>query len=187
MISNKTTLQAGTLLVSPPVQSDVNFKRAVILVCEHSEEGSFGLILNRSLALTIDQVVEEFEGHREDVRWGGPVQPKTLHFLHRVPDIIPGGIDIKPGVVWSGNFELAKVAIENKMIQPGDIRCYLGYAGWSAGQLQQEIENGGWILADSTSKSVFEIPDESLWRRTLRGLGGSYSILANYPEYPSLN
>lgn len=187
MISNKTNLQAGTLLVSPPMQLDLNFRRAVVLICEHSEEGSFGLILNRSLALTIDQVVESFEGHQEEIRWGGPVQPKTLHFIHRVPDLIPGGIEIKPGIVWSGDFDLVKEYSKNQLLHPDDIRFYLGYAGWSAGQLQEEIEQGGWILADSTSESVFEIPDESLWRRTLRSLGGSYSILANYPEHPSLN
>ena len=187
MIKDRTTLKAGTLLISPPMQMDFNFRRAVVLVCEHTESGSFGLILNRSLALVMEQLFEELTGFAEEIGCGGPVQPETLHFIHRDPDLIPGGVEIHPGVFWGGDFDQVKKGIQAGTIDPNDIRFFLGYSGWTAGQLADEVERGGWILANSDEDAVFDTAESSLWRHSLKQLGGSYAILANYPEHPSLN
>ena len=187
MIKDRTTLKAGILLISPPVQVDFIFRRAVILLCEHSETGSFGLILNRSLALVMEQLFEDLPGFAEEVGCGGPVQPETLHFIHRTPETIPDGIEILPGVFWGGDFEKVKAGINEESIDPNDIRFFLGYAGWSAGQLAEEVERGGWILANSDEDTVFDTAEGAIWRQSLKQLGGSYAILANYPEHPSLN
>ena len=187
MIKDRTTLKAGTLLISPPMQADFNFRRAVVLVCEHSEAGSFGLILNRSLALVMEQLFEDLPGFAEEIGCGGPVEPETLHFIHRTPESIPEGIEVHPGVFWGGDFEQVKLGIKEGTIDPNDIRFFLGYAGWNAGQLAEEVDRGGWILANSTEDAVFDSDGRSVWRKTLKQLGGSYLILANYPEHPSLN
>lgn len=187
MIKDRTVLKAGTLLISPPMQMDFNFRRAVVLLCEHSETGSFGLILNRSLALVMEQLFADLPGFAEQVGCGGPVQPETLHFIHRDPQAIPEGIEVLPGVFWGGNFELVKKGVLEGEIDPNDIRFFLGYAGWTSGQLAEEVERGGWILANSDEDAIFDTAENTLWRHSLRQLGGSYSILANYPDHPSLN
>jgi len=187
MIKEPTVLKAGTLLISAPVQMDNHFRRAVVLVCEHSASGSFGLILNRSLALVMEQIFEDLPGYDEEIGFGGPVQPETLHFLHRIPDAIPGGQRVHPGVFWGGDFEQVKEGIQTGIISPDDIRFFLGYSGWSPGQLAGEVEEGGWILANSAEETVFDTAEKVVWSHVLRQLGGSYVVLANYPEYPSLN
>ena len=187
MIKDRTSLKAGALLVSPPLQWDPNFRRAVVLLCEHSDNGSFGLILNRSLTLVMEQLFDDLTGFDEEVSWGGPVQPETLHFLHRLPEIIPGGIEVRPGIYWGGDFDEVTAAVLDERLQPDDIRFFLGYAGGSPGQFAGEVDQGGWILTESTEDAVFDLADTAIWGQTLRAMGGSYAILANFPEHPSLN
>jgi putative transcriptional regulator len=187
MIKDKAKLKAGALLISPPMQSDINFRRAVVLLCEHSDTGSFGLILNRSLALVMEQVFDDLPGFGEEIGCGGPVQPETLHFIHRLPEQIIGGIEVQESVYWGGDFEQVKKGIQLGSIDPNDIRFFLGYTGWTSGQLAEEVEQGGWILATADEDTVFDTAESTVWRQTLKQLGGSYAILANYPEHPSLN
>jgi len=187
VIKDHTSLKAGALLVAPPMQWDPNFRRAVVLVCEHTESGSFGLILNRSLTIVMEQVFEDMEGLDEEISWGGPVQPETLHFLHRLPDLIPDGIEIRDGIYWGGDFEVVKQAIHAGELDLDDIRFFLGYSGWSPGQLADEVEHGGWILTESTTDTVFDTAESAVWGQTLRSMGGTFAILANFPEHPSLN
>ncbi len=187
MIKNRSTLKAGTLLISPPMQMDIHFRRAVVLLCEHSETGSFGLILNRSLALVMEQIFNDLPGFGEEIGWGGPVQPETLHFIHRLPEQIEGGVQIQEAVFWGGDFEQVKKGVQSGDVNPNDIRFFLGYTGWSSGQLAEEVDQGGWILSVSDEDTVFDMAESAVWRQTLKQLGGSYTILANYPEHPSLN
>jgi len=187
VIKDHTSLKAGALLVAPPMQWDPNFRRAVILVCEHSDSGSFGLILNRSLTLVMEQVFEDLPGFDEEISWGGPVQPETLHFLHRLPEVITGGEEIRPGIFWGGDFETVKQGIRERSLDPNDIRFFLGYSGWSSGQLVGEVEQRGWIVADSTEDAVFDTAESAVWGKTLRSMGGTYAVLANFPDHPSLN
>ena len=187
MTKDQIHLKAGVLLISPPMQWDPNFRRTVIFLCEHSENGSFGLILNRSLSLVMEQVFEDLEGFAEEIGWGGPVQPETLHFLHRLPDQVPNGDEVLPGIYWGGDFEALKEGIRNKSINPDDVRFFLGYAGWSSGQLSGEVESGGWIITPSNEDVVFDTAEAALWRQSLRNMGGTYAVLANFPDHPSMN
>ncbi len=187
MIKDHIQLKAGALLVSPPMQWDPNFRRAVVLLCEHTDSGSFGLILNRSLTIVMEQVFEDLSGLDEEISWGGPVQPETLHFLHRLPELIPGGIEIRPGIYWGGDFEAVKQAIQAEELELDDIRFFLGYSGWLPGQLADEVGHGGWILTESNTDTVFDTAESAVWGQTLRSMGGSFAILANFPDHPSLN
>lgn len=187
MIKDHTSLKPGSLLVAPPMQWDPNFRRAVVLICEHSDEGSFGLILNRSLTLVMEQVFDDLPGFDEEISWGGPVQPETLHFIHRLPNLISGGEELCPGIYWGGDFDIVKEGIREGTINPDDIRFFLGYSGWSSGQLAEEVDNGGWILTNSNEDAVFDTAETAVWGQTLRSMGGTFAILANFPDYPSLN
>lgn len=187
MIKDQISLKAGALLVAPPMQWDPHFHRAVVLLCDHTDAGSFGLILNRSLDVVMRQVIEELPALDEEIGWGGPVQPETLHFLHRVPEHIPGGIEVRSDVYWGGDFEAVIAGVRSGILDMDDIRFFLGYAGWSPGQLAQEVGSRGWVLAEATPDTVFDTAETAVWGQTLRSMGGTFAILANFPDHPSLN
>ncbi|MDA0379272.1 MAG: YqgE/AlgH family protein, partial [Bacteroidetes bacterium] len=84
-------------------------------------------------------------------------------------------------------FEEVKLAIKEGRLNPDDIRFFLGYSGWSPGQLAGEVEQGGWILTESFEDAVFDLAETAVWGQTMRSMGGSYAILANFPDHPSLN
>ena len=187
MIKDQIILEAGKLLVSPPLAADPHFYRAVVLLCEHSEKGSFGLVLNRSLTLVMEELFDDLGGFREIIGWGGPVGPETLHFLHRLPELIPGSIELRTGIHWGGDFEAVKRAVAEDLIDPDDIRFFLGYTGWSAGQLSGEVDSVGWLVTEPSADAVFDASESSMWRETMLGEGGSLAVLAGMPEYPALN
>lgn len=167
--------------------NDANFRRSVVLLCEHGPEGSFGLILNRPLTLRLNEVVENFEHAEHLLSLGGPVQPNTLHFLHRCGDRVPEAISIVDGVFWGGDFDVLPLLFETGEGEQADFRFFLGYAGWSPEQLDDEIEAGGWILTTAGAAEVFPAEPDQLWRGVLRRMGGEYAILANYPDDPRMN
>lgn len=175
------------LLIAPPMIHDSNFRRSVVLLCEHSPEGSFGLTLNDPLSASLPDVLPEIGGFPAPLGRGGPVQTDTLHFIHRRGEEIPGTISVSTGIYWGGDFDILKLLIEANNIAIEDIRFFLGYAGWSPGQLQREIEQGGWILVPGSPDAVFSKNASDLWRRVLRDLGGEFAVLANFPEDPRLN
>lgn len=178
----------GNLLISEPFLGDPNFERSVVLICEHHNSyGSFGLVLNQTSNLVLADVLEENVYPDVPLFIGGPVQQNTLHFVHRRPDLVDGGQELLNGVVWGGNFEQVKRLLNNGVLHPEDIRCFLGYSGWSGEQLKNELEQDSWIVASATSEMVFDTPSDSFWRTVLKGMGGDFKVMANYPTDPRLN
>jgi len=177
----------GVLLVAEPAMLDPNFKRAVILLCEHSEEGSFGLIVNRPTNLHLPEVLTEPVGIDNQLYLGGPVQPDTLHFLHGYAAEIPESQPIVDGVAWGGPFEEIAEGVRDGVLDAGRFRFFAGYAGWGAGQLAVEISEQSWITMPARAELIFDWPADELWRRLLIGLGGEMALLANYPDEPRMN
>ncbi len=186
MSSSSDTLRPGVLLVAPPMLQDPNFKRSVVLLCEHSGEGSFGLMLNRPLDLQLKDVLEDIAPFEDHLSLGGPVEPNTLHFLHRFEEV-PQAIRVADDIYWGGEFEAIKDLARSGQAHGESLRFFLGYAGWTTGQLGQEVEAGGWILAEADSSRVFPEEPFRLWRLILRNMGGEYAVLANFPDDPRLN
>ena len=186
MADSDITPAPGILLVAPPMMLDPNFRRTVVLLCEHNAEGTFGLILNRPLSLELSELLDDVMSS-EAVSLGGPVQQNTLHFLHRHGDIMADSIPVIDGVHWGGDFEVIKTMIETNYASPHDRRFFLGYAGWSPGQLEEEIEHGGWFLTHADAELIFDAAPERLWSIVLRRMGGDYALLSNFPEDPRLN
>lgn len=176
----------GVLLIAPPMLRDRNFWRSVVLLCEHGPDGSFGLILNRPLTLALSDVLSDLEGENM-ISLGGPVQQNTLHFLHRYGDRVSEAIPIIDGVHWGGDFDAIKTLVQSDAPSPQDLRFFLGYAGWSPGQLEEEIEAGGWFIAYADDVYIFAEKPENLWRTVLRRMGGEYALLANFPDDPRMN
>ncbi len=179
---------AGNLLLSEPFMFDENFRRTVVLVCEHSEEnGTVGLILNKPINLRLNDVVEDFPPFKGKVFLGGPVGTDTLQFLHTLGDRIENSLKLTDNLYWGGNFEQLKVMMSNGEVNSDEIRFFLGYSGWSPSQLHEELKDNGWIITTATSQHIFETPFDALWKNTMKDMGGIYNTMASYPENPALN
>lgn len=178
---------AGILLISDPFLKDPNFIRTVVFLCEHQEEGSFGFVLNRKYENTIDELIPELEGHKIPVYYGGPVQMDTIHFLHQYPDEIPGSQEVIKGVYWGGEFEKVVEMIRQDALDMNKIRFFIGYSGWSSGQLDDELKEKSWLTVKAIRKLIFHKKYQDIWKDSLKHLGGDYEIMINFPIDPQLN
>ena len=176
----------GQLLVAGPTLLDPNFRRTVVLVCEHSEEGALGLVVNRATSLEVAEAVPELGdvlGDGARLWSGGPVQPQSIVLLADLDDppedalMVVGGV----GLVLQG------ADLEDLDLGPRGARAFLGYAGWGPGQLESELERDDWIVVDAEPDDAFADDADNLWGRVLARKGGEYALLARMPPDPSLN
>ncbi|OFY66321.1 MAG: hypothetical protein A3H98_02910 [Bacteroidetes bacterium RIFCSPLOWO2_02_FULL_36_8] len=179
--------QAGKLLLSEPFLEDPNFKRSVILLTEHNENGTVGFILNKPSNYKLNEALQNFPAFDAPLFMGGPVQTDTLHFLHKLGNKLEGSIKIVDDVYWSGDFSTLKILIDVGQINPDQVRFFAGYSGWNPEQLTKEVKENSWIITDARRDYVFPETPEKLWRKILKDMGREFSIIANFPEDPSLN
>ena len=188
MNNEASPLRKGDLLISEPFLADTNFERSVILICEHNEEGSLGFVLNKPSLLTLEDVLEEAAGVEQLLYNGGPVQQNTLHFVHRMPQLIEGADELGDQIFWGGDFEQLLTLINTRQVMQDDIRFFVGYSGWAPGQLAAELAEDAWIVFPrSTKEHIFDVSPERLWQEVLRTMGGKYRMFSNYPIDPRLN
>jgi len=181
-------IKVGNILVAEPFTLDSYFKRSVIMIGEYSKDGAVGFILNKPTDLFVRDALEDFPEIESRIYFGGPVQTDTIHFIHTYGEMLEGSKQIAPGIYWGGNLEMLKLMIDIKTIQPSNIRFYAGYTGWDLTQLSDELSNKKWIVSTkNASKYVMSDETFEMWGSVLRDLGKAYSILANFPENPSLN
>lgn len=174
-------------MLSEPYLADPNFERTTILLTEHNEEGSVGFILNKPSDSRVSEVMDTIKDFDARIYIGGPVQQDTLHFIHRVPSLADA-IEIGNGLFWGGDFEQLTAMIEIHQTNALDIKFFLGYSGWSPGQLEEELKLDSWIVSDQVSDAlVFETTPELMWKEAMRSLGGRFSVYSNYPEDPRMN
>ncbi len=177
----------GKILISEPFLPDPNFTRTVVLICEHNEEGTFGLVLNKPSLLHLKDVMENISRKDHLLYIGGPVQQDTLHYIHRRGDI-DGAIAIAPGIFWGGNFEKMLLLLESGQADPKDFQFFLGYSGWGKTQLLDELAQNSWIVSDIvTPRQIFETAADSLWKQVLSEMGGKFKMFSNYPLDPRSN
>ena len=179
--------KAGRLLISEPFMQDPYFKRSVVLLTEHSDNGSFGLILNKPIPMYLNEAIENAPLFDSRLALGGPVQKETLHYLHLLGDRIPNSTEVMDGVFWGGDFDAIKELMLSGELQPGNIRLFVGYSGWAEGQLNSEMESKSWIVASAKKDLLFSEKPELLWSSILESMGTPYNYLVNLPEDPRLN
>ena len=180
-------LAGGILLIADPFLKDPNFMRTVVLLTEHGKEGTVGFVINRQFENTLDELIPEIEGYKLPVYYGGPVQPNTIHFLHRYPDKVPGGIEVMKGIFWGGDFDCVVDLINSGELDEDKIRFYIGYSGWSAGQLEGEMKEKTWLTVEAARHLIFHSDAEQIWKDSLKHLGGEYEMMINFPIDPQLN
>ncbi len=177
---------SGQLLVASPTLQDPNFARSVVLIGIHSEDGAMGVVLNRPSEVTVGEAVPQLEqaiAEEEHIYVGGPVQPSAIVCLAEFSDPEPAGLLVLGRIGFPAPDtdieELAQATIRR--------RVYAGYAGWSAGQLDRELEDGDWIAHLASPDDIFSEDPEHLWPAVLTRMGGEYALLARMPPDPSVN
>lgn len=172
----------GKLIVASPPLDDDNFRRTVVLMLEHGPEGALGVVLNRPTGIRAGEALPDYSDALPGdavIHIGGPVEPSSFILL---------GDFVDPTGAASITFD--SVGVVDPESAGGElraVRAFGGYAGWSAGQLEEEFADESWIEAEPLPGDVFTTEPERLWSRVLDRKGGPYRLVARMPEDPSMN
>lgn len=179
--------ERGKILISEPFLPDTFFNRSIVYLTDHSPQGSVGFILNKQLDLNISSAIAGFEGWNETLNMGGPVAPDTLHYIHRLGDLVPKSVQIEDKIWWGGDIDAIRELISNGMVNHSQIRFFLGYSGWSAGQLERELSEDSWVIARVKPDIVMDNRGNDTWKMVLRSFRNKYRMWADFPDSPEMN
>ena len=179
----------GIILISEPFLQDAYFQRSVVLLVEHNTQGSMGFVLNKKTDLIVNTFFPELEEYPEiPIYLGGPVSANRLFFIHSLGDlIVPDSVKIKDRLYFDGDFEALKRYIQNGHSIEGKVKFFLGYSGWTEGQLGNEINKNSWVVSHAAKENVLLADGESFWKNSLEQLGSNYEAWTKYPKDPYLN
>ena len=186
-IVNENVAEKGRILISEPFLNDNYFRRSIVYLTEHNEEGSLGFVLNKPLELKINEIVDDFPESDFSISVGGPVNNNTVHYIHTMGERIPESIVVSEGIFWGGDFDRIKELISQGSIKPYELRFFLGYAGWSVDQLEGEMEENAWLVGNISPRMVMQGVGSEFWSDTLARYNNKYRAWANFPEDPGLN
>ena len=185
--SNTLNVNIGDVLIAEPFMNDFYFRRSVILIIDHNEEGSLGVVFNKRLTIPFNEIVQGFPEFKADVYLGGPVETDRIFFTHTVGELIPDSYKITDGLYWSGNVNALKSLIKMDLIKPHEIRFYVGYAGWDGGQLRKELKANTWLVGKFSSKQLLQTNPGKMWSDFSNKMGKKYSLWNTFPVNPSDN
>lgn len=179
----------GSILISEPFLQDAYFQRSVVLLVEHNTQGSMGFVLNKKTDLIVNTFFPELEEYPEiPIYLGGPVSANRLFFIHSLGDlIVPDSVKIKDRLYFDGDFEALKRYIQNGHSIEGKVKFFLGYSGWTEGQLGNEINKNSWVVSHAAKENVLLADGESFCKNSLEQLGSNYEAWTKYPKDPYLN
>ena len=177
----------GRLLISEPFLNDPHFKRTVILLCDHNEEGSFGFVLNNYINIKLSEVIQDMNEIKAKISIGGPVQKDSIFYLHTLGEKVPGSIQVLDDIYMGGDFDYIKNYINKGSLKTNEVRFFVGYSGWGKDQLSWELKEKSWIVSESTTQQIMDTKYDNLWSQSLRSMGKDFAILANFPTDPNLN
>jgi putative transcriptional regulator len=187
--SNKIKPKKGKILISDPFGDDLYFKRSVVLITEHdSLQGTVGLVLNKPVIIKNNKFLTDFPADKVSVSLGGPVNTNSLHFLHTYGKNIADSVEVIPGLFWGGDYEMIKEIVKIEGYKESKLRFFIGYSGWDAGQLDNELEDNFWVVSNplSSGKIMSYFGSES-WKTVMYNMGDQFKMWANTPENPTLN
>ena len=177
----------GLFLLSNSTLPDPNFHRSVVLLCEHNDEGSFGLVMNQSIPFKLSEGVPGLTGWDAPLHRGGPVQTNSLHFIHGRKDIDLGSHEVAPGVFWGGDFNKLNHMMAEGVTRPEEFRFYIGYSGWGEGQLQDELKQQAWYMKPANHNEAFKLDSGHMWENILTSMGPDFAMLSHVPLDPRTN
>lgn len=177
----------GKILISEPFLFDYYFKRSVVLLAEHNKDGSFGVIINKPMAVSFNEVVKDFPDYDARVFLGGPVKTDSLFYIHTLGEMIDESMPVLEGLYWGGDLERVRELILLGQINDQNFRFFIGYSGWMPRQLENELKRDSWLVSELNSDQVMQADTESLWQSSLLDLGEKYKHWLNFPSEPTLN
>lgn len=167
---------SGHLLVAMPRMDDPNFSHSVTYLCEHSDEGALGIVVNRPMELKLGDMLDQFELAAEDqptsdtnVYLGGPVQPERGFVLHSIGPDYEATLHVAEDMHLTSSRDILDAIADGS--GPGDYLVALGYAGWGAGQLDTEILDNAWLVVPANRAILFETPPEQRWEAAVKAIG----------------
>ncbi len=180
-------ISQGQILIAEPFLKDPNFLRTAILLCEHNDEGSFGLVLNRLTNVRMNDVFPALTNHDIPLLYGGPVETESLHMLHTFTEWAEGGIEVCRDVYYGGDTVAIIDALINNQLDLSRIRFFAGYSGWGGGQLEVEMDLDSWLTVPANFDIIFNSPPNETWKRAVQLLDEKYHPIIHYPLDPQLN
>ncbi len=185
--TNKVIPEKGNILIAEPFLSEVYFKKSLLLVVEYNAEGAIGFVMNKPVALKIQEIIEGFPEFDADISIGGPVQTNTIHFVHTLGNLIPDSVHLKDNLYWGGRFDVLQDLISKKLVKRSQVKFFMGYSGWSTQQLEEEISQNSWLVCSLKENEIMKQLNQSSWETTLLSLGSRYRLWTNAPSNPNLN
>lgn len=185
--TNNLSPQKGRILIAEPFLNDIYFKRSIVFLTEHNQEGSIGFVLNKPVNLKIEEVITDFPSFDCNISIGGPVNTNTIHYLHTLGDLIPNSVHVCEDLFWGGDFDALKSLITQGLINKSQVRFFLGYSGWMPNQLEDELSQNSWLVGNLDAYQVMNHIMDNFWIDVLNTLGNKYKMWINSPENPSMN
>jgi len=180
---SETESLTGQFLIAMPTMTDPNFEQTVSFICQHNEDGALGIIINRTMDLTMGDVLGQMEIPSDGcncadqpVHYGGPVQSERGFILHDQPDAWESTVAIDERIGLTTSKDILEAIARNE--GPGHALIALGYAGWGSGQLEQEITQNAWLSGPADLDLMFSTPVEQRWNRAAGLLGIDLSLLS---------
>ena len=185
--SNNVLPSRGKILISEPFLRDATFGRSVILLIDHTDEGTMGLIINKPLPIFVNDIIKEFK-YIDDIPLykGGPVATDTLFYLHTLANI-SGAIPVSKGLYLNGDFdEIKKYILQGNKVDQ-HIRFFLGYCGWEGEQLNDELKENTWLVSKEDKDYLMNSDTKDMWKEALEILGSKYEAWSRFPRVPTFN
>lgn len=176
---------SGCLLLSDPFLDEDFFRRSVILLCEHSSEGSFGFVLNNLLDIDLHEIDQDFPNIKAVISVGGPVETESLFYIHSFGTLVSESTPINDELSIGGNFEQIKSLLNENEKNRLKIRFFLGYSGWDKLQLAREMNENSWIVATNISnEEILAIPKKDFWQMCIEKQGDRFKTISKFPINP---
>ena len=185
-IESKLLPKQGRVLIAEPFLPGEYFSRSAVLLVQSSEEGHVGFILNKPTDLHIRDLFKGFPDFESNAFLGGPVSVDKLFYLHTLGEKIPESLQVNDNLYWSGDFDHLIALIRAGLVDEEQVRFFLGYSGWSPGQLEAEIADHSWVVVEPSIESIL-MSDENFWNESVKSIGGNALLWQNFPENPELN
>ncbi len=158
-------IKAGTIIISTALLNDTNFEKVAIVITEHNEKGAVGYVFNQPFPRNFNELEEFKYSVSVPLYAGGPVQTDMLYFMHCRPDLVEGGDLVAADVYMNGDFKKAVQMLNNGTLSIHEVRLFIGYCGWDAGELEAEIEEGSWEVTNAPIDLVFAASVTELWQK----------------------
>ena len=180
--SNSLDPKQGDILISEPLLNDFHFGRSVVLLVDHSEaDGTFGIIVNKKLDVSVNQIVDDFPDFDAPVYLGGPVADDQIFFMHTLGDLIPESCEIMDGLYWGGDNKVLDTLIATGIANEDNVRFFLGYSGWESGQLISELVRNSWLVSQVSTEELLATPTDKMWSDYVSQLGKDYEMWQRFP------